>query len=111
MRRVIENDIGIAEVEFEAEVQPRVPGTSRHLVERIVLQRIHAAQAGQPPRIPDQLLACPIVLRLDPCVFVLDRRLVWIAELIGGRQDGGALNAGRIEIRDQPGGVERFVCR
>src|SRR5215471_5865132 len=74
------------------------------LVERVVLQRVHPAQATQAVRIACHLAACPVVLRLHLHVLVLDGRPVRVAELVRGGQNRRAPDARGIEILQQFGG-------
>src|SRR5258705_5383430 len=96
-------------VQLEPGAKPRILRAPRDLVDRVVLQRVDAAPAAQPRRELRHLPARPVVLRLHLRVLVLDRRPVRVAELIGGRENGGPLNVGRVEVRQQAGGVERLV--
>src|SRR5256885_10685501 len=81
------------------------------LCECISFQRIYTAKGAKPIWKLRHLLCRPIVLCFHPSVFILDRRPVWIAELIGQRQDERAVNSGSVQQRNEIAGSDRLRKR
>src|SRR4051794_10943324 len=90
VRGVFEIDVRIAEVQLEAEVKIRIRGTTLDLRRGIVLEGIDATEATEAIGICRDLVAGPVVFRLDCRVLVRNRRLVRVGILIGHREDQGA---------------------
>ena len=86
---------------LEAAAQMRVLAAPRDLVEGVALQRVDAAEGVEAIGIGGDLRARPVVLGLDLLVFVLDRRPVGIAVLVGQRQHERLADAGVVEQRDE----------
>lgn len=70
--RVVVVDDRVPEVQLEAVAKARILRAAGQLLERIVPERIEAAEASQPIREACHLLAGPVVLGLDLLVLVLD---------------------------------------
>src|SRR6059036_1233909 len=96
MFRVVELDVGIAEMEFDAAAQGRVSCAPLQLHKRVVLERIKAAEYTKPLRKEARLCRNPIVLGPDPRVFVFHssgRATIHV----GHRQQESSTNASRIQ--------------
>ena len=69
--RVLDVDVRVAEVQFHSGAKMRVGGASRDLVDRVVLQRVDAAEPDQPIGILRDLVARPVVFFDDAGTFIL----------------------------------------
>ena len=65
VRGIVVVDDGVAEVELEPTAEVRVFGAPRQLLERVVLQRVEAAESDQPIRERGDLPAGPVVVASD----------------------------------------------
>jgi len=89
-------------VELEASAKVRIVGASRQFIERIVLQRIEAAEPDQTVREFSDLLTGPVVLtsellRSGVCL------ARWLLEDVGRRENYSAPDPCRVELRNQVG--------
>jgi hypothetical protein len=99
--RVREVDVGVAEVQLEAVLQLRSSCASGDLVERVVLQGVHATKRAQAAGERCDLLARPVVLGPDLRVLVLDGRAVRVAELVGLREHHRPPDPRRVQERHE----------
>ena len=88
-------------MELQAVVQVRIARAPRELLERVVLQRIEAAEAAQPVRVGARPV--PLVQSFSALTFSYSRvdRSGRAAIDVGDRQHGCTLDAGGVEQPDE----------
>ncbi len=92
--------MGVREVQLQAAPQPRILRAARELVERVLLERIHAAEADETIGKTCDLPTRPVVFRLDPLVFV-HTGCCGIPQQVRDGQDGGTTDSSRVQERDE----------
>jgi hypothetical protein len=65
VRGIVVVDDRVTEVQLEAATEVRVLGAPRQLIERVVLQRVEAAEPDQTVWKTSDLPACPVVVATD----------------------------------------------
>jgi hypothetical protein len=110
---ILDVHVGIGEMQFETGPQMRILCAARNLLERVVSQRVDAAEANQTILELCDFAAGPVVFIDDSRALVLDlRRTVRVTERVRLREDSRAPDAGGVEQRDQIGRCDWFdSCR
>ena len=94
--RVVVVHTGIAEVHLHAVSKVRVLRASRELGERVILQRIDAAEPDEAIGVFRHLLAGPVIVRPQPLGGIVDLSRPLLPD-VGRRKHHRALDAGGIE--------------
>src|SRR6185503_11817262 len=103
--RLVQLHIRVAEVKLDAAAEAPVGGAAGELLQRVVLQRVEAAERDQPVRIARRLRGGPVVL--GPYLGVLvfyraSRAPVYVCD----REHDRAADARRVEEGDEVVGIE-----
>jgi hypothetical protein len=98
---VIHVYIGVAEMQLETVAKIWVLGASLNLGNGIWFEGINTAKSAKSIRILRYLASRPVVFSSNLGVLVRDRRLVWIAILIGERQNKRSSNSCGIQKGNQ----------
>lgn len=94
--RVVVVHTGIAEVHLHAVPEVRVLRAARELGERVILQRIDAAEPDEAIGVSRHLLAGPVIVRPQPLGGIVDLSRPLLPD-VGRRKHHRALDAGGIE--------------
>jgi len=102
---IAEIDSGIAHVEFQP-AQMKHGHTAIELLQRIRLERIEAAESSQTSGKASHFLREPIIFGAHERIVIGDLT-TRIAVQVRDRQEHGALDSGRIQLRDEVSGRDR----
>ena len=78
---IVQIDVGVTEVELQANLKDGILRTAFDLLDGIVSERVDSAEGEQSARIPSRLRGGPVVFVHDLAILVRNRRAIGITEL------------------------------